>query len=593
MERMTQEEFSNKIKINWKANLREIYKDRFEFVSGKVKINPKKAKAGEIGRWEITIQLEEGNSRGANWAFDILQIHNPQGQGYVNLNSESKKYFDLLLSSPNRIILIAKRKIPATKEIKIILGDTSKGSPGAKLKIYTQKVKVYVSYKNNETSKEKLVGEVAVLEVLPEEKFTEKIIIPSLIERTEKIPIYRVSLDRFGNPLRKKRKEFISIPNSFISKTKPYRVVKKLKGSLPVFSNPVILKDKKEYNLYWGEIHGHAYFSDGLESPDYFYQYAREVECLDFSSITEHDTWLDERKWELIKKAAEKYYSSGKFVTFLGFEWSSAQFYDPEGHMYGHKCVYYPGLEGEYYSHLLPEYRTPEKLWEKISKFGGISIAHHPAYAESKDCVWGTNWKYHNDELHPLVEIYSKHGLSEVFGNKWPLFSQDPERFVQKALEKGYKLGFVGGTDTHISRPASNMPEFRRGIRYPKGGLTAVWAEELTRESIFNALKNRRCYATTGERIIVKFKIGENYMGSIIPFSSLQDKINLYIFVAGTDRLEKIEIIKNNKVIESKSTNDEFLEFEYTDIPEKNSFYYIRVTQVDGNMSWSSPIWIE
>lgn len=233
-----------------------------------------------------------------------------------------------------------------------------------------------------------------------------------------------------------------------------------------------------------------------------------------------------------------------------------------------------------------------------LSPLRGISIAHHSAYAERKDSVWGTRWDYHDDELQPLVEIYSKHGLSEVFGNPWPLFSQDPERFVQKALAKGYKLGFTAGTDTHISRPASNMPEFRRGIRYPKGGITAVWAKELTRESIFNALKDRKCYATTGERIILKFNLEGNPMGSIITRDSLPDstRINLYVFAAGTDRLEKVELIKNNQVIETKATNDEFLEFDYIDreIPsDREIFYYVRVTQVDRNMAWSSPIWID
>lgn len=192
----------------------------------------------------------------------------------------------------------------------------------------------------------------------------------------------------------------------------------------------------------------------------------------------------------------------------LGFEWSSAQFYDPEGNMYGHKCVYYPGIEGDYYSHLHPQCNTPKKLWEKIKEFGGISIAHHSAYAEREDSVWGTRWDYHDDELQPLMEIYSKHGLSEVFGNPWPLFSQDPERFVQKALAKGYKLGFA----------------------------------------------------------------------------------------AGTDRLEKVELIKNNEVIETKAINDEFLEFDYIDgeIPsDREIFYYVRVSQVDRNMAWSSPIWID
>ncbi len=87
-------------------------------------------------------------------------------------------------------------------------------------------------------------------------------------------------------------------------------------------------------------------------------------------------------------------------------------------------------------------------------------------------------------------------------------------------------------------------------------------------------------------------------MGSIIARDSLSHstRINLYIFIAGTNRLEKVELIRNNHVIETKATDDEFLEFDYIDreIPsDREIFYYVRVTQVDRNMAWSSPIWID
>jgi len=120
---------------------------------------------------------------------------------------------------------------------------------------------------------------------------------------------------------------------------------------------------------------------------------------------------------------------------------------------------------------------------------------------------------------------------------------------------------------------------------------------EKIKENVFNALKNRKCYATTGERIILEFNLEGNPMGSIITRDSLPDstRINLYVFAAGTDRLEKVELIKDNQVIETKATDDEFLELDYTDKslpPDKEIFYYVRVTQRDGNMGWSSPIYI-
>lgn len=607
---MNQKEFSRQIQENWTAKLRWLYEDYFEFVDGKITISPSnEVFTGTMGTWILTfsfsftiqpagkITIQINNSIGANWAFDILQIHNPWGEGYLTASCQGSAKLTLQLPRPNLIVLYVKDS-PLNKEekVKVVFGDKTKGSPGAQVKIYTQKIDFYLKVKTSSNESEKLIRQVPTLRVLPRQASHCRIIIPSFIDPAKRTILARhVDFDCFSNPVGEKKIEKHSIREK--EREKPQYVYVMNKG-LCTSSNPLLFKKEKknDLNLYWGEIHGHAYFSDGLESPEYFYSYARDTEQLDFCSLTEHDTWLDERKWTVIKKINEDFYVPGKFVTFLGFEWSSAQFYDPEGQMYGHKCVYYPDNQGEYYSHLLPRFKIPAQLWKEISKFGAIAVPHHPAYAESKNSVWGTNWDYHDDSIEPLVEIYSKHGLSECFGNRWPLFSQDPERFVQKALDKGYKLGFTGGTDTHISRPASNITEFRRGVRYPKGGLTAIWAKELSRKSVFDALRKRSCYATTGERIIIKFSINDYPMGRIIEKSCLNgcQTVTIKTLVAGTERLEKVEIIRNSEVIHLESTNDKFIEFKFVDKPnlKEEIYYYLRVTQTDGNMAWSSPIWI-
>ncbi len=91
-----------------------------------------------------------------------------------------------------------------------------------------------------------------------------------------------------------------------------------------------------------------------------------------------------------------------------------------------------------------------------------------------------------------------------------------------------YKLGFVGGTDTHNATPGAvvedrfaghlgneeDTPEKRLGpaadlghskVRMNPGGLTAVWAEENSRDAIFDAFRRRETYATSGPRIVVRF----------------------------------------------------------------------------------------
>jgi len=200
----------------------------------------------------------------------------------------------------------------------------------------------------------------------------------------------------------------------------------------------------------------------------------------------------------------------------------------------------------------------------------------------------------------------SKWGSSEYLGNPWPVVFSEPEGCVQEALKRGYRLGFTAGSDTHISRPGSNIKEMMGNqIVYTQSGLTAVYAEELSREAIFDALKRRHCYATTGVRMIIYFTINDCLMGEEITVQSPDAPRQLYIKVAGTKEIERIDIVRNNKNIFSKESNKLIEEVSYVDSDNLRdialpvelranlvTFYYIRVIQKDGNWGWSSPVWV-
>ena len=93
----------------------------------------------------------------------------------------------------------------------------------------------------------------------------------------------------------------------------------------------------------------------------------------------------------------------------------------------------------------------------------------------------------HDPALEVAVEIHSAWGTFE-----W-LFTD--------ALQHGYRIGVCANSDGHKGRPGASYPGAKRFGSY--GGLTCVLAEELSRESIFQAMKARRFYATTGNRPIL------------------------------------------------------------------------------------------
>jgi hypothetical protein len=99
----------------------------------------------------------------------------------------------------------------------------------------------------------------------------------------------------------------------------------------------------------------------------------------------------------------------------------------------------------------------------------------------------------------------------------------------------------MASSDNHVGMPGRSYPGDRQAHTPFKGGLCAIWSAELSRESLFAALKQRRCYGTTGARIIVRFSVDGRPMGSTVrPEGST---VRAAVEVQGTDELRSVEIV--------------------------------------------------
>jgi len=373
-------------------------------------------------------------------------------------------------------------------------------------------------------------------------------------------------------------------------------------------SAPVMVdRHRPRYQLYWGDLHGHSgEYACGQGTIDAYYQFARDYAGLDFCALTDHDQLPGLSNdlgciWGKVCRAASYYNRPGEFVTFLGYEWTSMES-QPIGIGFGHKNVYYLADDGPFFSCADERSDTPDKLWRCLQGRQALTIPHHPATTRP----WWADWDHHNPVYEPLVEIYSCWGSSECSvadGNPRPIRhggGETPGRHVVDALQRGYALGFIGGGDTHdgcpgrgyAHRPRSEKERKRWTGIYP-AGLQAVYARDLTRESLWQAMKVRRTYATTGARIIVEFSIGSAPMGSVVkrwPGGMARFRAR----VEGTVDIACVELVRNGVTVDRLPGKGRSLAFEWARNaqPGMEQYFYLRVTQVDGHLAWSSPIWL-
>ena len=145
-------------------------------------------------------------------------------------------------------------------------------------------------------------------------------------------------------------------------------------------------------------------------------------------------------------------------------------------------------------------------MWAALEGRRALTIAHHSAGGPIS-----TDWSIPpHPELETVTEIVSVHGSSEAADSPGVIHRPVPGNFVRDALDRGYRLGFLGSSDGHDGHPGLAH------LTSATGGLAAILAEDLTRDAIYDALNNRRVYATSGHRILLRASLGGHPMGSIL-----------------------------------------------------------------------------
>jgi len=298
-------------------------------------------------------------------------------------------------------------------------------------------------------------------------------------------------------------------------------------------SNPVEASAKpQDEPLFWGDLHAQSVIGCGARSIDAYYAHARDFSASDFASHQANCFLVSRDEWQQTASSTQRHHAPQRFVTFLGVEWSGAT------SVGGDHNLYFPGDEAELHrcSHEFvvdkSDADTDLKHVEDVYRHyrGSDTLVAVHVGGRTADLAW------HEPGLDRLLEVHSTHATSE-----WFLFD---------ALRRGYRMGVIAGSDGVDGRPGNSHPG-HLSVRNVRGGLTAILAPELTRAALWQALKGRHCYATTGERILLDFRAGSARMGDAVDVGPGRPLTEFELRVEGTAALERIDFFRGTECLRS------------------------------------------
>jgi len=521
------------------------------------------AVVGKFGTWTITYKAgvhgidDSGSIRIAmRVASDCSspQFDRPGDEGYTTAHTNADIKLKLSFSrtahirpwKPAITVSVADGALAPGDTITVIMGDTSGGGPGIRAQTFPESKFTYAVFVDCYGSgRYEMVEPSPHFRIVADRAARARIIAPSEVEPSKPFSVLVKLEDIFGNPATaqgetarlvgpiaggaraiewsKGKPALLPIRDLAIAQTGVARL--RLEDTqFTASSNPIIVQARESRHLYWADLHGQSGATIGVGSLEEYFAFGRDAASLDILSHVANDFQITKEHWQETQDVVRQFHQPGRFVTFLGFEWSGTT---PGG---GDHNVYYLGDRGDLHrsshwqvadlsdsdsdsyplTHLLERYRDRKNVMI-IPHIGGRQA----------------NLDFYDAERMPLIEVHSIHGTFE-----W---------FIEDAMRRGLPVGFTAGSDDHSGRPGASYPTWA-GIHFGcRGGLTGVYAKELTREAIWEALQTRRCYATTGERMVLEVYVNGEPMGANVKANGV---VNFRVRAIGTAPLWQVQIYR-------------------------------------------------
>lgn len=332
-----------------------------------------------------------------------------------------------------------------------------------------------------------------------------------------------------------------------------------------------------DWNLYFGQLHAHTDISNGAGSVEEAFQYASQVDGLDFFAVTDHSDSFDNADmgaidadgadisadWAAGKQAAASV-TNGDFVGLFGFEMTW-----PEDKQLGHISTFNtPGWQTrdqEAFTNVTAALENYYKVLTAVP--GSVSQFNHP------DDIHGDFERFDHyspryDAVVSLLEVAGEDGVVDC-------------EYYDLALDKGW----------HVA-PTNNQNNHNGQWGDASDARTVVLAKSLTEEALYAAMKDRRVYATQDSDLAIFYELNGTVMGSILPKSE-EAEITVFLSDPTDEAIGNVEVVTDGGAV---------LVSEYVETPSQvlelpasggRSYYYLRITQPDGDVAVTAPVWMD
>ena len=345
-------------------------------------------------------------------------------------------------------------------------------------------------------------------------------------------------------------------------------------------------KTSDRYNIYFGQIHSHTNFSDGSGScEEAFIHASTEVANLDFLAVTDHSNSLDgegasdiavnkdtsaDMEWTKGHALAEQY-SRDDFTCLYGYEmtWSNGL-----GHM-NTFCT--PGFQSRTQTAYSTFSTALSNYYAALNRVpDSISMFNHPGttFGDFQDFAYYTE---SNDALINLIEVGNGEGAIGSAGY-FPSYE-----YYTRALDKGWHVAPTNNQDNH------------KGLWGDANtARTVVLADSNNEDNIYDAMRNRRIYATEDNNLNIYYTLNGNVMGTILEEEDVDDTVNIVVDLSDEsgEAIGDVQVIVNGGLVLDEKRVNSSSETVTFNLESVYSYYYIKVVEADGDIAVTAPVWV-